>query len=749
MKTKFIILFFLLALLQSCVQEFPTDTSEQVAYTKGNITTLVVPEGHDLRPITLQNANINLSETSRADVVKIKIFKIENDLHKLLFDGFIDREKSINNLIKVPNHTKLLLVKADLASGSREWILTPTELKNLVIEDEIVIDEDEIENKSTSSAKSNGASSNDNPPSWNCGDYAEFNGNDDGNFKITTNSTQSLTVTKNTSIYLCSGSSWNPTLLTDWGSKLTIYIDSGASLSLNGSLYSTIYNEGTFNGVNTIFTNKSEFNNWGTANITGNLGVFSDEINIYGGTCNISGSLQIEGHFDNDGGTVNVGGNVTISDKLHNKEASTLTVGGNFTVNNGEFKNECKTIISGNFVNSKKVEFKKASYTSITGSFTSNSTTDIKIEQGSIFKSASITSGGNIKGKHGYSIIETGSITFWSSNKKFKGELDICSNNYTDSMGDNKVINSCTTFISTSVCSPGYNNVIDNDNDGVIEGVDVDDNNASVASYNFPQGQNTFFTSLYEDLYPCMGDYDLNDLVHNYTYQEGVNNGAAQDGQNTSVTEITFDYKFPAMGAGFNNSFVLRVMDEDNNASLSLDSSNNYTINEITRQHDSENNTTLFTFNNLKTIYTGNAGAIVNTVRIEYSDIPVISGTVSNINGAYDEFILQDGKSGHEIHPLFNELHLNYSALNRPSMFNNANNFLRCDDKSSANGALFVNANGFPWVLTDLPVDLPWAKEGVSILEAYLNFDDFVISDPSLDWYTNKNGNRNMSKLMR
>tara|TARA_B100000809_G_scaffold169704_1_gene167059 strand:- start:3117 stop:5312 length:2196 start_codon:yes stop_codon:yes gene_type:complete len=729
------------------MSEIQKETVQEVEYISGDIRTLVVPDGHDLRPITLENTSINLSENSRADIVRIKIFKIENDTHTLLYEGAIDREKSINSVVKVPNHISLLSVQADLASGTREWIVTPSELENLIIDDEVVIDLD-TSGKSTISKKSSTLAAKVDPVTWNCDDYAELNGNQGGNFKISTNSTQSLTVNNNTNVYICSGSSWNPSSFSDWSGKLTIYVASGASLSLNGALYSTIYNEGTFNGVNTIFRNNSEFNNWGTANITGNLGVFSDEINIYGGICNISGSLMIEGHFDNDGGTVNVGGNVTISDKLHNKEGSTLTVGGNFTVNSGEFKNECKTTISGNFVNSKKVEFKNASYTSITGSFRSNPSTDIKIEEGSIFKCASITSGGNIKGKHGYSIIETGSITFWSSSKKFKGELDICSNSYTDIMGDNKVINSCTTFISTSVCSPGYNNVIDNDNDGAIQGVDVDDNNPNVASYNFPQGQNSFFTSVYEDLYPCMGDYDLNDLVHNYSYQEGINNGDANNGQNTAITEITFDYKFPALGASFNNSFVLRVMDQDNNAFISLTSADRYDINKIARLHDSENNTTLFIFNNIKSMFTDNLGAVINTVRTDYSDIPVISGSVSNINGAYDEFILRDGESGQEIHPLYNELHQNYSALNSPSMFNDDTNFLRCDDMSSDADKLFVNANGFPWVLTDLPTDLPWPKEGVSILEAYPNFDDFVTSDPSLDWYSNINGNRVEDKII-
>jgi LruC domain-containing protein len=705
-----------------------------------DVASLIVPEGHDLRAISLQNTNIRLSENSRADAAKVRIYKIDNDVQKLLYQGSIDRANSINNLIMIPNHTSLISVQADLAMSTREWIISPAELDNLIIEDdpEIGFDDDDDFSSNNAGSKSSG----NNPPTWNCNHYQEFSGNDDGDFKITSNSTQGMNVSENTSIYICSGASWNPASLTDWESKLTIYVASGASLSLNGALYSTIYNEGTFNGVNTIFRNKSEFDNWGTTNINGNLGVFSDNINIYGGTCNISGSLQIEGHFDNEGGTVNVDGSVAISDKLHNKEESTLSVGGNFTVNNGEFKNYCKTIISGNFVNSKKVEFKNASYTAITGSFTSNPDTDIKIKEGSIFKSASITSGGNIIGDHSYSIIETGSITFWSPSKKFKGELDICSDSYASSMGDNDVINTCTTFISSNSCSSGYNNVVDNDNDGSPEGVDVDDTNANVATYNFPQGQDSFFTTLYEDLYPCMGDYDLNDFVHNYTYREGINNGANNDGQNTYITEIKFDYKFPALGAVFNNSFVLRVMDGDNNATINLVNSDQYSINEITREHDTENNTTLFIFNNIKSIYTDNIGAFVNTDQIDYSDIPVISGTVSHINGAYDEFILKDGELGQEIHALYNELHINYRELNLPSMFFDEDNYLLCDDHSSGINGLFMNANGFPWVINDLPMELPWPKSGISIIEAYPNFDDFARILPDLDWYSDINGNR-------
>ncbi|MFT5876117.1 MAG: LruC domain-containing protein [Clostridium sp.] len=751
MKTKFFSLIFFVALFISCSHEFPKTATEVVEYITDDITTLVVPEGHDLRPIALQNTNINLSEESRADFVKVKIYKIEDDVFKLLYSGVIDREKSISNIVKIPNHVGLLSVQADLATGIREWVVTPAELENLIIEDEAVIDVDGDEAKSGTSAKSSKSSSNNDAPTWSCADYSEFTGSDNGNFKISGNSTQGINVDKKTEMYICSGGSWKPDYLNDNSGNLTVYVASGATLTLSGTINSTIYNEGTFNGTNLNVSKNVEFSSWSTTNITGNLDVSSQDLNIYAGVCNISGSLNItdDGHFDIDGGTVNLGGHATISGKLHNKEKSAINVAGHFIVNgNGEFSNECQTIISGNFINNKKIDFTNASYTVITGSFTNNSNSEVTIKEGSIFKCKSILSNAKIKGGKAYSIIETGAITF-NGNTGFEGELDVCSSSITDNMVGNKVLSTCTTFISSGGCSPGYNNALDADKDGVIAGVDVDDNNPNVASYNYPQGQGSFFTTLYEDLYPCMGDYDLDDLVHNYSYQEGINNGNTNNGKNASVTEIKFDYKFPAMGGAFNNSFVLRVMDGDDNATLSLDSSKYYSAIQIERVHDSQNKTTLFIFNNIKAIYTTNARAIVNTVNTDYSEIPLISGTVTNINGAYDEFILQDGKMGYEIHPLYNKLHANYSALNNPSMFNDSSNFLRCDDKSAGITSLFVNANGFPWVLNDLPMDLPWPKEGIPIVEAYPNFDDFVLLNSSLDWYSDKNGNRNNDKLKK
>ena len=66
MKTKIYSLIFFAALLISCCHDFPKQDTEVVEYITDDITTLVVPKGHDLRPVALQNTNINLSADSKA-----------------------------------------------------------------------------------------------------------------------------------------------------------------------------------------------------------------------------------------------------------------------------------------------------------------------------------------------------------------------------------------------------------------------------------------------------------------------------------------------------------------------------------------------------------------------------------------------------------------------------------------------------------------------------------------------------------
>ena len=423
MKKWNIILALLLLTLHSCSREFQDEASRATNENIDDLSSIIVPDGHDLRPVNLQNASIILSDESIADMVKIRVYKVEGETNKLLLEGAVEKHHAFNTQFLIPNHTETVLIEADLATNTRQYYISPDQLENFILTDDIVEESEEAGRAFPS----------DDPPSWNCDDYSEFNGNDGGNYKITGNATQGINVNSNTKIYICSGGSWTPSYLNDNSSKLTIYVGQGGTLNLSGTINSKIYNEGTFNGVNANIA--ADLDNWGLTSITGNLSV-SDHVQNFDGTINITGSFNNNEHFKNEGGSVVIGGHVTLSDKFDNKEDSELIVAGNFTINSGKFKNYCKTTISGTLINNDELECKNASYTLVTGVFMNNSNKEVKVKEGSIFKCASIISSGNIKGDNAYSIIETGALTF-NGGKKFKGELDICSNSYTSSMGDN------------------------------------------------------------------------------------------------------------------------------------------------------------------------------------------------------------------------------------------------------------------------------------------------------------------------
>ena len=76
---------------------------------------------------------------------------------------------------------------------------------------------------------------------------------------------------------------------------------------------------------------------------------------------------------------------------------------------------------------------------------------------------------------------------------------------------------------------------------------DVDDSDPLVSQYNYPQGYDTntstyvYHSLVYEDLWPCQGDYDFNDMIVYYSFRENQNSS-------TLTTSIEINLKFPALG---------------------------------------------------------------------------------------------------------------------------------------------------------------------------------------------------------
>jgi LruC domain-containing protein len=112
----------------------------------------------------------------------------------------------------------------------------------------------------------------------------------------------------------------------------------------------------------------------------------------------------------------------------------------------------------------------------------------------------------------------------------------------------------------------------DTDNDGVKDTLDEFPNDPTAASSRYPLGQGNEATLAFEDNWPVMGDYDLNDVVMRYTSQEILN----ASGQ---VTRVVLTYRLMARGGSDASGFGVML---PNIAGSKIDKANStFTVNSV------------------------------------------------------------------------------------------------------------------------------------------------------------------------
>ncbi len=86
--------------------------------------------------------------------------------------------------------------------------------------------------------------------------------------------------------------------------------------------------------------------------------------------------------------------------------------------------------------------------------------------------------------------------------------------------------------------------------DGEVEDYELSITQVGV-SLNYYPSSSTYTTLAYEDMYPIVGDYDMNDVVMKLRIVEYI--------QNETVYKIRFIGKLAALGAGYHNGFAVRL----------------------------------------------------------------------------------------------------------------------------------------------------------------------------------------------
>jgi LruC domain-containing protein len=284
----------------------------------------------------------------------------------------------------------------------------------------------------------------------------------------------------------------------------------------------------------------------------------------------------------------------------------------------------------------------------------------------------------------------------------------------------------------------------DTDNDGVA---DIDDdypNDPDKAYNNYTPSANTFNTLAYEDLWPSQGDYDFNDLVLDYRFNEITN-------ANNNVVEIEAALKVRAVGGSLDNGFAIQF--------------DNLTPSDITSVTGQEITGSLFSiaangtengqakavvpvFDTPENVIHRVGGSMFNTVPTNGRGSSDLINIVITLNtpqtsvgtAPYNPFLIKNQVRGVEIHLADKQP----SSLVDMSLLGTNQ-----DDTNPGVGKYYKTKNNLPWAL-DIDTTFEYPIEGTDIINAYLNFLDWAQSNGNsfTDWYTNKeNGYRNNSKI--
>lgn len=285
----------------------------------------------------------------------------------------------------------------------------------------------------------------------------------------------------------------------------------------------------------------------------------------------------------------------------------------------------------------------------------------------------------------------------------------------------------------------------DGDGDGISNNFDEYPTRPGLAFDNYYPAEGVYGTIVYEDLWPYKGDYDFNDLVIDYNFNQLTNSS-------NEIVAIKCLFAVKAIGATFHNAFGLSINTPPGNVYSVTGQLNSIGYLNIasngTENGQSKAVIILFddAFNALP--YPG-SGICVNT----YSEYVYVTPQTYEVEiyfnnpitfeeigtPPYNPFIIIDRNRGVEVHLP------NYP----PTDLANAAYLGTGDDNSDAGAnKYYVSDQYLPWAI-NLPASFNYAKEKEDIREAHLMFDIWATSGgyTYMDWYESKGGYRNSNKI--
>ncbi|MFZ4401837.1 MAG: LruC domain-containing protein [Bacteroidales bacterium] len=292
----------------------------------------------------------------------------------------------------------------------------------------------------------------------------------------------------------------------------------------------------------------------------------------------------------------------------------------------------------------------------------------------------------------------------------------------------------------------------DTDGDGISNNLDDYPSDASKAFNNYYPSKTQFGTLAFEDLWPSKGDYDFNDVVVDYRYNNITN-------ASNYVVSIQATYIVKATGAGFSNGFGFQIPGLLPSAVQSVSGTHLTETGLISTMSNgleaNQSKATIIVFDNAWKNFTNFTGSNpdgfsgVNTVVNGRKGTPdtlniniVLNQPLkTSVLGTppYNPFIIVNKQRGKEIH-LPDQAP---TDLANPALFGTSS-----DNSSPLNGRYYKTANNLPWAL-NIVEKFNYPTEKSKIIQGYLNFANWAQSGglQNKDWFKSSNGNRNASLI--
>jgi LruC domain-containing protein len=248
----------------------------------------------------------------------------------------------------------------------------------------------------------------------------------------------------------------------------------------------------------------------------------------------------------------------------------------------------------------------------------------------------------------------------------------------------------------------------------------------------------------FEDLFPHKGDYDLNDVVVDYTFDESLDNSG-------NITKIEGVFNLRAMGGVVHNGFGIHFPNVAASKVTSITGSNiennSYIFLNSNGSEKAQSKATMIVFDDAMRFFGG--ATYVNTLPGQPRKEPIVFNTIIKFstpvsraelgNAPYNPFIIIGKLRGKELHLVDNV----------PTDLMNVGFLGAYDDNSNpATGRYYKTRNNMPFAL-HIPGTFKYPNERVPINQAHLKFKQWAESNGNVyaDWYRNFTGYRDNSKI--